>query len=182
MWLPNTTRVIPREDQGVKAEIAAYIAGFLDGDGSIHFQLIRQKEYRYGFYVRVSVSFHQHISGRAGLEWLKDQLKEGYIRNRVGQMSDYVITSRAVIRKLLMEISPYVAFKQRQVKQALSLLDAIEEIDSPEDFIAVAQRVEAFKSLNRSKRKVSTVESVLSLWRERGVLIPVTTDPERVRF
>jgi len=26
---------------------ASYIAGFLDGDGSIHFQLVRQKEYRY---------------------------------------------------------------------------------------------------------------------------------------
>ena len=65
----------------MNATIAAYIAGFLDGDGSIHLQLVRQREYRYGFYVRVSVSFHQHQSGRFGLEWLKERLGAGYLRD-----------------------------------------------------------------------------------------------------
>ena len=163
----------------MNATIAAYIAGFLDGDGSIHLQLVRQREYRYGFYVRVSVSFHQHQSGRAGLEWLKEQLRAGYLRDRAVQMSDYVITSRPVIRTLLTEIAPYVVFKKRQVEQALKLLDAIEAIDSPETFLAVARQVEAFKSLNRSKRKVNTVQAVLEAWRDTGVLAPVTTDPDQ---
>ncbi len=44
---------------------------------------------------------------------------------------------------------------------------------------AVARRVEAFKSLNRSKRKVNTVQSVLEAWRDTGVLVPVTTDPDQ---
>ena len=159
------------------ATTAAYIAGFLDGDGSIHLQLVRQRQYRYGFYVRVSVSFHQHVTGRAGLEWLKEQLKHGYLRNRSGQMSDYVITSRPVIRRLLEAIAPYVVFKRRQVKEALKLLDVIEAIDSRDKFLAVARQVEAFKSLNRSKRKINTVERVLEVWRDMGVLAPVTTDP-----
>ena len=158
---------------------AAYIAGFLDGDGSIHLQLVRQRQYRYGFYVRVSVSFHQHTTGRAGLEWLKAQLKAGYIRDRAGQMSDYVITSRPVIRILLSMIAPYVVFKRRQVQQALKLLDAIEAIDSAGRFLAVAQKVEAFKALNRSKRKVNTVHSVIDAWSEMGALAPVTTDPDQ---
>ena len=163
----------------MNATIAAYIAGFLDGDGSVHLQLVRQREYRYGFYVRVSVSFHQHQSGRQGLEWLKEQLRVGYLRDRAGQMSDYVITSRPAIRALLTAIAPYVVFKRRQVEQALTLLDAIEAIDSPETFLAVARQVEAFKSLNRSKRKVNTVQSVLEAWRDTGVLAPVTTDPDQ---
>ena len=163
----------------MNATIAAYLAGFLDGDGSIHLQLVRQREYRYGFYVRVSVSFHQHQSGRAGLEWLKEQLKAGYLRDRTGQMSDYVITSRPVIRTLLTAIAPYVVFKRRQVEQALKLLDAIEAIDHPEAFLAVARQVEAFKSLNRSKRRINTVQAVLEAWRDRGALAPVTTDPEQ---
>ena len=163
------------------ATIAAYIAGFLDGDGSIHLQLVRQRQYRYGFYVRVSVSFHQHTSGRQGLEWLKEQLKDGYLRNRSGQMSDYVITSRPVIRRLLEAIAPYVVFKRRQVEQALKLLDAIEAINSPDSFLAVARQVEAFKTLNRSKRRINTVQRVLDTWRDTKALAPVTTDPERVR-
>ena len=163
----------------MNATIAAYIAGFFDGDGSIHLQLVRQREYRYGFYVRVSVSFHQHQSGRAGLEWLKEQLEVGYLRDRAGQMSDYVITSRPVIRALLTAIAPYVVFKRRQVKEALVLLDAIEAIDGPEKFLAVARQVEAFKSLNRSKRNINTVQSVLEAWRDMEALAPVTTDPEQ---
>ena len=160
---------------------AAYIAGFLDGDGSIHLQLVRQRQYRYGFYVRVSVSFHQHQTGRKGLEWLKEQLQEGYLRNRSGQMSDYVITSRPTIRRLLDAIAPYVVFKRQQVEQGLKLLDAIEAIDSRDKFLAVARQVEAFKTLNRSKRKINTVQRVLDTWSEMRVLAPVTTDPARVR-
>ncbi len=158
---------------------AAYIAGFLDGDGSIHSQLIRQSEYRYGFYVRVSVSFHQHQSGRSGLEWLREKLKVGYIRNRAGEMSDYVITSRPAIRELLIALKPYVVFKQRQVVEALKLMDAIEGIASPEEFLAVARQVEAFKALNRSKRRKITVQTVLDDWRDKGWLTPVTTDSIR---
>ena len=157
-------------------KLAAYIAGFLDGDGSIHIQFIRQPEYRYGFYVRVSVSFHQHRTGRSGLEWLRERLKAGYIRNRTGPMSDYVITSRPVIRKLLTAIEPYVVFKRRQVKEALALMDAIEGINSPETFLAVAHRVETFAALNRSRRRKITVQTVLEAWSDKGRLIPVTTD------
>ena len=177
--VPNAARVIPREGEGVNATIAAYIAGFLDGDGSIHLPLVRQREYRYGVYVRVSVSCHQHQSGRQGLERLKEQLNVGYLRDRAGQMSDYVITNRPAIRTLLTAIAPYVVFKKRQGERALTLLDAIEAIDSPETFLAVARQVEAFKSLNRSKRKVNTVQAVLEAWRDTGVLAPVTTDPDQ---
>ena len=45
--------------------------------------------------------------------------------------------------------------------------------------MAVAQQVEAFKALNRSKRKINTVQRVLESWREMGVLAPVTTDPDQ---
>jgi hypothetical protein len=37
----------------------AYIAGFLDGDGSIIVQIIKSEIYRYGFTIRISIVFHQ---------------------------------------------------------------------------------------------------------------------------
>lgn len=37
----------------------AYIAGFLDGDGSILAQLVRRTDYRLGFQIRVSITFYQ---------------------------------------------------------------------------------------------------------------------------
>jgi hypothetical protein len=37
----------------------AYIAGLLDGDGSIFSQIIEDVDYKYGFNVRVSIAFFQ---------------------------------------------------------------------------------------------------------------------------
>jgi hypothetical protein len=48
-----------------------YLAGFFDGDGSLHFQMIRQKEHRHGFYIRSSLVFYQSTSAEAGLVGLQ---------------------------------------------------------------------------------------------------------------
>ena len=37
----------------------AYIAGFLDGDGSIICQIVRSENHRFGFYIRISIVFIQ---------------------------------------------------------------------------------------------------------------------------
>ena len=161
-------------------KLAAYLAGFLDGDGSIHIQLIRQSEYRFGFYLRVSVSFHQHRTGRHGLEWIQKQLKAGYLRNRAGDMSDYIITSRPVIREFLIAIAPYVVFKKRQVEQALEILDAIDHINSKETFLSAARQADSFSALNRSKKRVNTSQKILEIWNDTGRHTPVTTDPAPV--
>ena len=53
---------------------ASYVAGFLDGDGSIHFQLVKQKEYRFGYYIRATISFSQSTTARHGLERIQSCL------------------------------------------------------------------------------------------------------------
>jgi len=44
------------------ATILAYIAGFLDGDGSVFFQIVPDKSYRRKFQIRCSIAFHQKQS------------------------------------------------------------------------------------------------------------------------
>src|SRR5271156_6654687 len=96
---------------------ASYIAGFLDGDGSIHFQLVRQKEYRFGYYIRASISFSQSTSARWGLEHLQALIGAGYLRDRGTGMSDLVVTSRPVLCDLLRAVAPYVVFKREHVRR-----------------------------------------------------------------
>ena len=85
----------------MRAFDASYVAGFLDGDGSIHFQLVRQKEYRFGYYIRASVSFSQSTPARSGLESIQRLVDGGgYMRDRGTGMSDLVITSRPLLLKL----------------------------------------------------------------------------------
>ena len=42
----------------------AYIAGFLDGDGCVMFQLVKRKGYIFGFQIRASVVFYQKAEMR----------------------------------------------------------------------------------------------------------------------
>jgi hypothetical protein len=154
---------------------ASYLAGFLDGDGSIHFQLVRQNEYRFGYYIRSSVSFSQATSSRHGLETIQRIVGGGYLRDRGTGMSDLVITSRPLLMKLLWAIEPFVIFKKQQVLRALWLLPQIKRGVSAEEFLRLAREVDEFASLNHSKSKRIHAANVEQRLREMGLLAPVTT-------
>ena len=166
----------------MQASTASYIAGFLDGDGSIHFQLVRQKEYRFGYYIRASLSFSQSTSAKAGLEHLQRLLGGGYLRDRGTGMSDLVITSRPLLISILTEVEQHAVFKRKHISKALLLLSQIRPRPSPEEFLRLAHEVDAFASLNYSKTKRITAADVERHLRSKGLLAPVTTSSFRKRW
>jgi LAGLIDADG endonuclease len=156
----------------------AYIAGFLDGDGSIIFQLVRRRDYVYGFQIRASVCFYQSTRGKAGLEWLKQQLGCGYIRDRAGSMSDYTIVGWLAVKRVLELVQPFTIFKREQVDRALALMARLDKALSPEEFLEAALLVDAFATLNYSKKKLIGASSVDEFLHSKGLLVPVTTEAE----
>src|SRR5919198_5160908 len=97
-------RAIPREGHTMRASDASYLAGFLDGDGSIHFPLVRQKEYRFGYYIRSSRSLSQSTTARHGLKRLQRLIGGGYLRDRGTGMRDPVVFSRPPLVDLLLGV------------------------------------------------------------------------------
>ena len=154
-----------------------YLAGFFDGDGSIHFQIIRSKVYRRGFYIRSSLVFYQATSAEAGLLEIQDHVG-GRLRRR-GIMSDVTITNREKIRSLLTAMRPYVIFKRTHVGEALALLDRLPPPRTAHGFLEVCEAVDEFASLNFSKNRKNTAQTVRSHFESMGLLAPVTTDPKR---
>ena len=156
----------------MNASDASYVAGFLDGDGSIHFQLVRQKEYRFGYYIRSSLSFSQSTSARIGLEYLKDLIGGGYLRDRGTGMSDLVVTSRPLLLDVLADVAPYVVFKREHVRRALDLLPRLDKLRDPGEFLRLAREVDAFATLNYSKTKRISAVDVEQHLRSKGLLCP----------
>src|SRR5579872_2039692 len=157
----------------LRALDASYVAGFLDGDGSIHFQLVRQKEYRFGYNIRASMSFSQSTSARGGLEAIQTLVGgSGYLRDRGTGMSDLVITSRPVLTTLLEAVQPYVIFKKEHVRRALSLLPRLDRLRDPNEFLQLAREVDAFATLNYSKSKRISAADVEQYLLSKGVLCP----------
>ena len=106
---------------------SAYIAGFLDGDGSIYFQLVPRPQNVYGYEIRASVCFYQHTSNRRILEWLKERIGLGYIRDRGDGVSDYTIVGYEEVRKVLELVAPYVVLKKLQTERALKMLSGLKK-------------------------------------------------------
>ena len=137
--------------------ILAYIAGFLDGDGSIFFQIIREKE---KFRIRSSIAFYQKKEYAEILEWLKNYFGCGYIRHRKTGMSDYTIVESNEVKKILELLKPYVKLKKKHVDLGLEILNKIDEKKSDEDFLEICKLVDKFKELNYSKKRTITYEIV----------------------
>ncbi|MHB8416079.1 MAG: LAGLIDADG family homing endonuclease [Acidiferrobacteraceae bacterium] len=159
----------------MRAVDAAYVAGFLDGDGSIHFQLVRQEGYRFGFYARATLSLSQSTPARSVLQEMQALIGGGYVRDRGTGMSDLVITSRPLLIRTLEEVRPYVRVKHVHVRTALALLAAMRPRCSAEEFLDIARRIDRFATLNYSKTKRISAADVEHHLRSMGVCAPVTT-------
>ncbi len=152
----------------------AYIAGFLDGDGSVMFQLKPRSDYAYGFQIKVTLAFYQKKSNRFILEWLKDNLKVGTVRDRNDGMSEYDIEGFMPARQVLALLEPYVILKREQVETALRLIREItsQPNPSPEEFLDWCAKVESFQALNYTKKGKHTLASVQAFLAGKGYLDP----------
>ena len=162
----------------MREETKAYIAGFLDGDGSIMFQLVERKDYIYGYQIRASICFYQDSNHKEGLKWLKEQIGYVYIRDRNDGVSDYTIVGYERVEEVLKMVKPYVVFKAVHTEKALELLNAIRENSKPtvEQFLKLARLVDSYAILNYSKKKTNNTAKVEELLNRKGLLTPVTTE------
>jgi len=139
----------------------AYIAGFLDGDGSIFFQIVSRPDYKLKFQIRSSIAFYQDTKQVKILEWLKEMFEVGYIRHRKTGISDYTIVEPKEVKKILELLKPYVKLKNKQIKLGLKILEKLKGKKSKEDFLEICKLVDEFKELNYSKKRTMTYEVVL---------------------
>ncbi len=161
--------------------ILAYIAGFLDGDGSVFFQLIRKKDYCLGFQVRSSIAFYQKTENEQILIWLKQQFLTGYIRRRKTGISDYTIVESGEVRRILELIQPYVRLKREHVRLGLEILSKFPLNGDPTVLMTLSQLVDRFQDINYSKKRTITSSTVEVHLRSLGYLAPLETDPFKER-
>lgn len=155
-------------------EVAAYIAGFLDGDGSIMAQLIRRKDYKLGYQIRVSIVFYQKNSHQEILFWLKEQLKLGYIRHRNDGMAEYTITGLNEVEQVLSILYDKLRLKKQLAKEVRRIIKLHPKKMTAKDLIKLAPLVDNTAKFNYSKKRTITSQSVNSFLKSNN-LFPVET-------
>ena len=131
----------------------AYLAGFLDGDGSIYVRLKPNPTYRYGFQVAPHIVLFQSKKNQINFERICSLIKLGYIRERKDGILEYIINKKEAIKLFLKIIKPFVVLKNKQVELMIRILDQKEKIKDKKDFNSLAKLIDKFRELNYSKKR-----------------------------
>jgi len=150
----------------------AYIAGFLDGDGSIYVQLKPNKTYRFRFQIAPLIVFFQSKKERAGLERIWHITGVGYLRDRNDGITEYIIGDTKSIIALLDNVTPFLYLKKRQAEIMMQILHGKSLVKSGTDFLKLCALVDRFRVLNYSKRRIQVSQVVKKALLAEGLLTP----------
>lgn len=150
----------------------SYLAGFLDGDGSIYVRLKPNRTYRYGFQIAPSVVFFQKHTSEVNLKTIQSKLEYGYLRYRKDGIIEFTIGDRPSIRAFIKATYPFLLFKKPQATLMLQILDFSEKVTSGEDFLRLAELIDQFEQLNYSKKRTNRAQVVRNHLVDQGILTP----------
>ena len=131
----------------------AYLAGFLDGDGSIYVRLKPNPTYRYGFQVAPYIVLFQSQKDRKNFEKICSMVKLGHLRVRKDGILEYIISRVDALREFLRIVKPFTILKKRQAELMLEILDKKEKVKDKKDFNKLANLIDRFRNLNYSKKR-----------------------------
>jgi len=103
----------------------AYIAGFLDGDGSLMLQLKKRKDGRTKWRFMATICFYQDSRHEAPLAWIRSVLGIGYLTRRNDGMSELRINGFAQIQDILKDLLPFIRFKKVQAETIISAMSIL---------------------------------------------------------
>ena len=104
----------------------SYIAGFLDGDGSVIVQIKNRKDSPKGWRLMFTICFYQDTRHEKPLFWIQRKLGIGYISRRIDKITELRINGYEQTRNILKKLYPYVKFKKKQIEYVLQILKFLE--------------------------------------------------------
>jgi hypothetical protein len=154
----------------------AYLAGFIDADGSILLQFRPNKKMRFLYRIKATVVIYQDARYIALLRQLQQLIGAGYVSERNDKIAELRIEGFSQVEKLLKRLKPYFRIKEQQ---AVCLLQALKVLKrkkySLEEFLNICDLGEDISLLNyRSSQRKHTKEVILNELRNHGI-VPVTT-------
>jgi hypothetical protein len=145
----------------------AYIAGFLDGDGSLMLQIKNRKDGLSKIRFMSTICFYQDTRHEKDLFWVQKILGKGYHHQRNDGMSELRINGYESVKSTLESLKPFIRFKRIQAE---ALIEACTILAS-----------DRFKLLGR-EQKIRLVDLVLVIQKENYVTKKKKTRDELLRI
>ena len=132
----------------------AYLAGFIDGDGSIYVRLKPNDAYRYGFQIAPYIILFQSAKDEANFKNICEMLNCGYLRRRNDGILEYTIGRKEEILSLIQKIKPYLILKRRQADLLEKIFELKSLVRNAKDFSKLMELINQFAEINYSKKRI----------------------------
>ena len=141
----------------------AYIAGFLDGDGSIMLQIKKRKDGNVSSHrFMATICFYQDARHAKPLEWIRKVLGIGYISYRNDGMAELRINGFKQVGEILTKLIPFIKFKKIQAAEVVKAVGILQnDIRTEGDLRKIAGAMVRIQSVNYATRKKKTLEEIL---------------------
>ena len=153
-----------------KATDLAYIAGFLDGDGSLMLQVKKRSDTKRGWRFMVTICLYQDSRHEKPLYWMRKCFGIGYISKRNDGITELRVNGYRHCSAILQALQPYIKFKKLQADallRAMNILEGkrIEEISIKERRIVLScvQTIQDNNYHSPRKRSTERLKEMLSL-------------------
>ena len=131
----------------------AYIAGFLDGDGSVYVRVKPNDTYRYKFQIVGTIAFFQSAKSADTFTQFHQLLGVGTMRKRKDGILEITVCRTDDINAFVKSVGPYVRAKRKQIELLVKVLDLKRDMRNVQDFEKLMQLVDTYRELNYSKNR-----------------------------
>ena len=155
---------------------AAFIAGFLEGDGCISAKIgPTSGSYR----VRLVISFTQLTKNKIVLEYIQKLIGGSIINYPSRNMSELTIFDRGKVFEVLNVIYPFLVSKKKQAEIGLEVIAVLNKskrgaLRNSNDLLKAVKLAEDIRDLNsnRKNKTVHTFDKVFARLKEKNILTP----------
>ncbi len=144
----------------------AYVAGFLDGDGSLMLQIKKRSDGKIGLRFMPTICFYQDTRHERPLLWIRDVFGIGYLSRRNDGMSELRINGYKRVANILDKLFPHIRFKKIQSQALLSACRILsstkfsnlskKELETLVDLILVIQNENYVTKKKKTKNEILT--------------------------
>ena len=103
----------------------AYIAGFLDGDGSLMLQIKKRKDGKSKKRFMATICLYQDSRHEKTLLWIRKLLGIGYVSRRNDGMTELRINGFEQVRIILKSLLPFIRLKRNQAESLYKATDIL---------------------------------------------------------
>ena len=145
----------------------SYIAGFLDGDGSLMLQIKKRKDCKLRRRFMCTICFYQDSRHEKSLNWIRKNLGIGFISRRNDGMTELRINGFKQTEEILEKLIPFIRFKKEQAKAlyaAATLLNRKEtRLLDKKDLLKLVNLIITIQENNYVTRKKKTKADILEI-------------------